>query len=442
MKSFFVSCLFLFSQVAAVESNSTQCWGTCDEPGFYWEEATCSCINDGKESTNEPCNIRCASGYTLEYLNGKCYCAKIECESWQMVDEEQRKCVCKSSWGCDSGYVWDDYSCNCLPVKPSCDLICEDPQALDELTCECIDALCFKLCPSGYLLDTSTCSPCSECECKPDPSYSSPPSCTITCRQGFSPNFEQCQCECNIKSCPDGQNLEADLCQCLGCDKKCPEGFIISQSNSDCECVPDSSAPPTPSSCDPRVVKCGNGTDFDPILCECVKNAQPVCPSGYTYDMVACACKCSNIEECRENFLWSESTCSCICPLGQVCEIGFVFNPNVCSCVCEKNITCGKGFFLNEDTCSCACIETEACALGYIWDESTCKCVKDREPMCGPGLIYDHDRCECVCEVNLLCENQQVFDSQVCQCVCPKNVDCRGGFLNVDSCKCENAASW
>lgn len=446
MKNFLLSILLVFSILLVVASDSTRCMGSCEDPQFTWDEDTCSCVYAGNTTANETCSIRCMSGYKLEYASGECRCVKVECESWQLLDEVDLNCVCKSSWECKAGYVWDDYYCNCLQKKTSCDLVCEEPDMLDEYSCECINAPCFKPCPSGYLLDYLNCTSCADCECIPDQHYSTSSTsystqCAITCpSDGYTINYENCDCVCNMKPCSEFEQFDHEMCQCVSCRKECPRGFIQNQQNCscwDCECVPDSW--PSPTECN---INCEDGMVPDFLICECVKETMPSCPSGYHYDVDSCTCVCSNYEDCRDNFVWNENTCECVCPMGQVCETGFVFDYNVCSCVCEEEITCSEGFFLNEESCSCSCIETEACIDGFIWDEFTCQCVKDRKPQCDPGFIYDHDMCECVCEIILLCENHQVFDPKVCQCVCPKNIDCQGGFLNVDSCTCENSPSW
>lgn len=250
MKTFSLCCLSALLLISAVASNSTKCSGTCDDPEFSWNEDTCSCVNDETAPANKPCAIRCKSGYKLSYLNGKCFCTKVECESWQRLDEE-RNCVCRSTWDCKRGYVWDDIHCNCRPIKPSCSLVCVEPQKLDEFNCECIDALCSKTCPSGYTTDYSNCTTCEECECKSNettPTVPTPsPSCAITClSDNFTLNYEDCKCDCK-KSCSDDLYLDDEQCRCINCEKECPEGFTLSQHNCscwDCDCIPSTSDKP------------------------------------------------------------------------------------------------------------------------------------------------------------------------------------------------------
>ena len=134
------------------KSNSCMCKFSlyCDT-GMEWSKKICACVK-------KPCTTICTKGKYLDN-NCQCVCEPIRCNlndifnnetclcdvqpstdscgSWQKFDSSLNKCVCKETFNCLPGYEFDDYFCDCLPVKPSCSLICGERELLDEFSCSC-----------------------------------------------------------------------------------------------------------------------------------------------------------------------------------------------------------------------------------------------------------------------------------------------------------------
>jgi hypothetical protein len=448
-----------------------ECYLACDyimecPPGQEWDFIECGCVGTPAPSSSSsapPCDVTCSEGFVANvaecrcdliissckphscprgysWIQGMCGCdlncqvpmscpfGKIwnatecscipvlkepeDCASWHVYNETTCQCECRlEPCECVDGFYFNDYYCDCLPVKPSCSIYCEQPLILDEFFCECLEKPCDKTCPPGYVFDVTNCTSCSSCNCTIDeqvttPEPSSVTQCSITCQNSnFIIDYETCSCRCELTSCLPGQILDEKFCECIG------------------------------ASCNP--IECGEGYVFDEITCQCVKDSGPNCEPGYVYDNEACSCICDHHQNCPLNFVFDENTCDCVCPLGEVCEIGFVFNSDVCGCVCEEEYICQEGFYFDNSTCTCSCLQQGSCENGMIWDDKLCSCVHDHSPKCDPGFVYDQELCDCVCEVQLKCDKPKIFDEKTCQCACQDESLCRGVYDH-NRCLCIN----
>lgn len=358
---FVVFCSLSLILLAECETSPEECFGTCFNPEYVWDVETCSCVLP----SHAPCGIRCAQGYHLAYdENGKCYC-EPDCEFWQHWDEATQNCTCQEAFECGSDAYWDNYYCNCIPHKPSCDLVCEEGQELDAYSCECLNMPCHIECPSGYVIDHSTCKNCSDCECKPEGSSPIPSisDChEIDCNEGFIFDSLLCKCVVDAKPfCDDGYIYDHKLCACVCVNvTECPDYFRFDENTCSCVC--------------PQGQECYEGYIFDPDLCQCVCEETFDCAKGFVFNEHTCACSCIADSECEKGKVWDEFSCQCVTDHEPQCEAGFIYDHDACECVCEETLICLDFQQFDENTCQCVCPASLKCDDGGFLNLDTCQC--------------------------------------------------------------------
>jgi len=301
------------------------CQGYCFNPLYVWDVKTCSCVLH----ETPHCELACFPGWILETSNGSCYC-RME----------------------------DIYT-----ISPSpCAITCTERQYLDEFNCQCLDPLCAKLCPPGYVIDRSNCTSCSDCGCKPDPDPI--PSCDsslIDCMVGYTIDPLLCQCVPVVQpSCPPGRVYDVESCSCK-CEDSCTD--------------------------------CAENFVWDEHMCDCVCPLGQKCQDGFSFDLDVCGCVCDKKIECDEGFIFNEDKCVCICIANETCAYGTVWDEYNCQCVPEVEPTCGEGFIYSKVQCRCVCATENFCTSEQVFDENVCKCVCPIQ-YCEFGY-FNPDTCQC-----------------------------------------------
>lgn len=228
-------------------SPSKVCFGTCFNPAYEWDVATCSCVLRG----NESCNIRCREGFTLVYINGKCECVPVSSES-------PSPDVCLPV-ECVEGLIFDPLLCECVAdVEPTCD----PGFVYSHEACKCVCANQTQCSSDNWIMDENT-----------------------------------CECVCPLgQECDLGYRFDSEItCGCV-CDEyfNCTEGFVFDEEKCFCACIANETCP--------------TGYIWDELTCSCIQEHQPHCDPGFVYSHEACKCICKKI--CTSGFL-NLDTCTC-----------------------------------------------------------------------------------------------------------------------------------
>jgi hypothetical protein len=300
------------SSVRAGADMSVDIGGECSED----EECTLGSCLEGVCACEDPAEpwrgCPCISGADDQCGGGTLLCCPT-------TNEPGGPGVCTSSMtGCD-------------PVDPCPGVSCEDPQVLDEDTCECV-------CPAPTI-------ECDDGSC-------------LNCGALFTADPVTCTCVCE-EVCADPRELDEETCSCV-----CP-GPTSPCDNGDC-------------------LNCGAIFQLDPVACECICPGTEACPCEDNSD-------CSGGLVCCDDSITGEGSCrtscegDCAIP-GQACLSdadccqGSCSDEGVCYCQDPSRPIIG---------CSCTTGTQNPCG------DSTAICCPTTDAPGGPGIcVSDSVGCD------------------------------------------------
>ena len=372
----------------------------------------------------------------------------LVCKEPQVLDEDECSCVCNNSCG---KLAEPDANCSCKcigqavrelqEVKPIANLAeKEENKETSKIGCVCPKEVESKCQDQGLKFDASRCD-CISCNLKEE-----------DCKEiGKVLNTSKCICEesgtCD-KHCPVGKTLNEEKCECE-CNKiaKCTGNQVFNEETCKCECKI------TEKEC------AAQGKPFDSESCSCGCSSEDIsnCSSQYQELQKDCTCKCNtSVAKCPENHTWDKESCDCKCNL-KTCPKGKVVDPKTCTCVNAEECSltdkdCPKGQIVNFEKCVCEdskCGYAEKCTSG-IWDYRKCECTCDlTEEYCKKaGKELDEKRCECI-DNNVECTSPWVkcseLDSSLKEgCCCNKKAvkECPSGMTFSETlCQCVDKES-
>ena len=209
---------------------------------------------------------------------------------------------------------------------------------------------------------------------------------------------KNCECECGLKTCKDGYDLDYDACTCV-CNKQCNSSDRLVLDTKTCTC------------------NCRPGLIYDSVTEDCY------CPGLQVWDPTAQSCVCP------KGFIYSATYKNCTCPRGQYYDIYTHFcecpgdqfyDPYSEECFCPI-----KGQTFNEDLQYCEC---PACPSNYTASVENDTCVCKCSIACKRPALPDFDACECYCpkgfdetDYGCLCPGETYYNNSTDSCVCEGN---------------------
>ena len=307
MKSFVFLVLIVFFLNSFVSSDAKRCLGKCLGPEYVWDVRTCSCVLNLNFDV-KPCGIDCKEGFKLDSSLGQCRCVPVKPSSCfgtcfnpdYVWDYEQCTCVLLPNEPCNircaSGFKLEYFQrkCRCVPdfqTSPPiiiCDpILCNEGLIFDDILCECVKDV-IPSCTNGYIYDKNSCS----CQCS-----------NITeCRDNFLWDENICDCICPFgEVCKPGFIFDEKVCGCV-CDTPmdCAEGFTLDEATCSCACI--------------ATEPCNSGNIWDEKTCSCVPDKTPQCGPGYLYDPDLCECYCEVSLLCEHPQVFDRNVCQCVLP--------------------------------------------------------------------------------------------------------------------------------
>jgi len=523
---------------------STECNTDCTLGTFggTWDTVTCACINEITPLSGCADATACNYDATANCNDDSCVYGNVACpdpcnepnpdDGCDITTDsfDEATCMVTNEPDCPANTTFNSSTCNCdTDMIPGCTDACApnfNPLAnQDDGTCARYDRTCNEDCkigPFGGTYDDATCgcineiTPVNGCTDSTACNYDASANCNDdSCVYGNLACADPCNepnpddgCDITIDSfdtatctvtnepdCPANTTFNASTCNCdtadviPGCTDPCAPNFnpLANQDDGSCgrydgNCNEDCTLGPF-------------GGTWDPMLCECINEIDPV--NGCT-DVTACnydaSANCSDdrciignlacADPCNEpnpddgcditTDSFDAATCAVINEPD--CPANTVFNANTCNCDMDMipgcTDSCAPNFNpdANFDDDSCESYEAtcnEDCTTGPFggaWDTTTCSCINEIAPVNGCtdatacnydatancddiSCLYGNDACADPCFEPNIDDGCDItidsFDAATCTVInepdCPANTEfepatCECLVIDIDGC--------
>lgn len=348
----------------------------------------------------------CSTGYTLDPNSDKCYAAgtcqagltllgavcstSASCDTGGALDLNLNLCSGAATFNCAAGYTYSAASGVCNKTADC------GGGGLNVVSDKCEIAF-TPTCPSGYLVNGSTCQLAPTCSAGAtyDPVSKLCLSTTTPCSVGsLDPTVDKCF---TGPTCTGGYSINGNLCTGSAI---CGPGGALDTATSLCRGAASFSCP-VPFGYSPASGKCF---------------LAPTCTPG-NLDMVSDVCATANTLACPASFVLNGS----MCQIAPTCGLGGVYNP--VSHVCDGGSdVCPVQWGL--DTAKDVCYFASSCPPGGTFDISTNQCFLTATPTCpDPGNKYAYDVATDLCATPPVC-TPGAYDPATDVCAMAITPDC------------------